>query len=164
MMTETYRKLRAAAATGNAAALRKLTDVPADMASEALKLLLSTLFYETEVQESPSLLRDYAECVKTLFDWGADVRSFPMRGFRERKAAWQSAQAYRTLCLTAGQDMATPHDAELVALVAHIEFYYCDAFKGGPCHKMVTEALGRPTEWRLTMRRAAPIFSGLADP
>lgn len=158
---ETCRRLRAAAATGNAAALRKLTDVPADMASEALKLLLPQLLHERAVQESPQLLRGYAECVKTLFDWGADARSFTPRSFREEDVPWQSAQAYRTLCLTAAQDIATPYDAELVALMAHIELYHCEHLKGGPCHKMATEALGRPTEWRLTMRRAAPIFAEL---
>lgn len=70
MMTETYRTLCAAAAAGNAAELRKLTGISADMAAVALKILLPLLWHERTVQESPQLLRGYAECVKTLFDWG----------------------------------------------------------------------------------------------
>lgn len=163
MMKETYRTLCAAAAEGNAAELRKLTGITADMAAVALKILLPLLWHERAVQESPQLLRGYAECVKTLFDWGADARSFTPRSWREGDVPWRSAEAYRTLCLTASADIATPYDAELVALMAHIELYHCEYFKGkgGPCYKMATEALGHPTEWRRTMRRAAPIFAGL---
>lgn len=158
-----YHHLFVAAAAGNAAALRSLTNVSADQASSALEILLPLLWHERAVQESPQLLRGYAECVKTLFDWGADARSFTPRSWREGDVPWRSAQAYRTLCLTASADIATPYDAELVALMAHIELYHCEYFKGkgGPCYKMATEALGHPTEWRRTMRRAAPIFAGL---
>lgn len=161
MITETYRKLCAAAAAGNAAELRKLTGITADMAAVALRILLPLLWHERAVQESPQLLRGYSECVKTLFDWGADARSFTPRSWREGDVPWRSAQAYRTLCRTASADIATPYDAELVALMAHIELYHCGCFKGGPCHRHATEALGHPTEWRRTMRRTAPTFAGL---
>lgn len=159
--TQLYQALFAAAAAGNAAELRKLTGISAEQASAALKILLPLLLHEREVQESPQLLRGYAECVKTLFDWGADARSFTLRSFREGDIPWMSAEAYRTLCRTASAAIATPYDAELVALMAHIELYHCGGFKGGPCHRHATEALRHPTEWRRTMRRAAPIFSGL---
>ena len=65
-----YHHLFAAAAAGNAAALRSLTNVSAEQASSALEILLPLLWHERAVQESPQLLRGYAECVKTLFDWG----------------------------------------------------------------------------------------------
>lgn len=157
-----YHQLFAAAGAGDAATLRSLSTPSAEQASAALQLLLPLLLHERAVQESPQLLRGYAECVKTLFDWGADARSFTLRSFREGDIPWMSAEAYRTLCRTASADIATPYDAELVALMAHIELYHCGYFKGGPCHRHATEALGHPTEWRRTMRRTAPIFAGLA--
>lgn len=160
---ETYCHLCAAAAEGNAADLRKLTGISADMAADALQILLPLLWHERTVQESPQLLRGYAECVKTLFDWGADARSFTVRSFREGDIPWLSAQAYRTLCLTVTENIATPYDAEFVALMAHIEMYHCAALKGCLSHRQATEALGCPTEWRRTMRRAAPIFAGIND-
>lgn len=156
-----HHQLFAAAGAGDAATLRSLPTPTAEQASAALQLLLPLLWHERTVQESPQLLHGYAECVKTLFDWGADARSFTPRSWREGDVPWRSAQAYRTLCLTTSADIATPYDAELVALMAHIELYHCGGFKGGPCYKMATEALGHPTEWRRTMRRAAPIFAGL---